>query len=131
MATNFNLSLTVNKSHFQSRSKLSSQYGTIGRLQQSSWYDASVTTAKASTPVAINAIATMLESINQALLLTKSDDIGPDSGDRELTIAVLGKTVSYRPTAKIILPIAIITIAVMLENISRMSLSNSGNNYGV
>ena len=72
-------------------------------------------TAKASTPVAINAIATMLESISLVLLLSNSDNIGLDSGDRGLTIAVLGNTVSYRPTAKIILPIAINTIAVMLE----------------
>jgi len=85
MATNFNTSLTVNKSHFQSRSKLSSLYGTLGNLQQSSWYEASVTTAKASTPVAIHAIAAVLRNISLALLLTHSDNVG-----LELTTAFLG-----------------------------------------
>jgi len=99
----------------------------MGDLQQSSWYDASVTTVTASMPVAITTIATMLES--QALLLTNSDNVGPDSGDRGLTTAVLGKTVSYRPTAKIILPVAINTIVTMLVSGSQMSLTNSGSKY--
>ena len=53
----------------------------IGRLQQPSWYEASVTTAIASTPVAINAIATVLESISLALLLLHSDNVGLNSGE--------------------------------------------------
>ena len=63
----------------------------IGKLQQPSWYEASVTTGKASTPVATNAKAAILESISLALLLSNSDNVGLDSGDRGLAVAVQGR----------------------------------------
>ena len=49
-----------------------------------------MTTAETSTPVAIHAIAAILENISLALLLTHSDNVGLNSGNRGLTIAFLG-----------------------------------------
>jgi len=55
----------------------------------------SVTTAKASTPVAINAIAAVLEVISLALLLTNSVNVGLNSGEWETYDSGPGKIINY------------------------------------
>jgi len=55
-----------------------------------------------TTAESVNAIEALLGNNSLALLLTNSGSVGLNSGDRGLAIAVLGKTISNRPTAKTI-----------------------------
>ena len=81
MAINYSPSTTIREILLTVTVKIKFSIRGIGKLQQPSWYEASVTTAKASMPVAIIAIAAVLEIISLALLLTNSDNVGLNSGE--------------------------------------------------